>query len=211
MTTRIKICGITNREDALLAVKCGADALGFVFSESPRQIEPEQADAIIQELPPFVLTVGVFVNAPRDQVFEVLDSCALDVIQLHGDETPTRCLELKEYNKRVVKAIRVKDAGSFKGLESYHVDGFLLDAHVAGMRCGTGKSFEWDLLKKVKIKKPIILSGGLHADNVIEAIKVVRPYGVDASSRLEKSPGKKDPAKVRAFIEAVKKADSELR
>lgn len=208
MTTRIKICGITNREDAAAAVRLGADALGFVFSESPRRITPEEVDAIISALPPFVLTVGVFVNEPRDRVFEVLDSCPLDVLQLHGEESPTYCLELKEFNKRVIKAIRVKDPSSLKNLESYDVDGFLLDAYAEGARGGTGKSFDWSLVKKAKIPKPFILSGGLSPENVLNAVQEVRPYGVDASSRLEREPGKKDIEKMRAFIEAVKRADA---
>lgn len=209
MTTRIKICGITNREDALHAVKCGADALGFIFSKSPRQISAEEADAIINELPPFVLSVGVFVNEPSDRVFDLLDSCTLDVLQLHGEESPTYCLEVKEFNKRVIKAIRVKDETSLKQLDQYPVDGFLFDTHVEGVAGGTGKSFDWSLLKKIKSPKPFILSGGLNPENVSQAVKELRPYGVDASSRLEKVPGKKDPAKVRAFIEAVKKADAQ--
>lgn len=208
MTTRIKICGITNREDAAAAVRLGADALGFVFSESPRRITPEEADAIISGLPPFVLTVGVFVNEPRDRVFEVLDSCPLHVLQLHGEESPTYCLELKEFNKRVIKAIRVKDISSLKNLESFDVDGFLLDTYVEEARGGTGKSFDWNLVKKAKILKPFILSGGLGADNVSNAVQEARPYGVDASSRLEREPGKKDIEKMRAFIEAVKRADA---
>lgn len=207
MTTRIKICGITNLADALTAVSLGADALGFVFSKSPRQISSEEADVIINKLPPFVTTVGVFVNEPSDRVFEVLDSCPLDVLQLHGEETPTYCLELKEFNKRVVKAIRVKDLASLKQASQYDVDGIVLDTFVDGMAGGTGKSFDWSLIAKAKIEMPVILSGGLDAENVGQAIEQTHPYGVDSSSRLEKSPRKKDPDKVRAFIDAVRKAE----
>jgi len=207
MTTRVKICGITNREDALTAVKLGADALGFVFSNSPRQITPEIADKIISQLPPFILCVGVFANENRDRVVEMMDSCSLDVIQLHGDETPRLCNELKEFNKKLIKGIRVQNSSSLENLKEYNVDGFLLDSFVEDSFGGTGKVFNWDLIDKKKIPKPFILSGGLCADNVIEAVSLLHPYAVDASSRLEKEPGKKDPEKVRAFIEAVKKAD----
>jgi len=207
MITRIKICGITNREDALNAVKLGADAIGFVFSKSPRQISPEKADQIISELPPFMMCVGVFANEPRQRVIDVMDSCPLDVIQLHGDETVPICRELKEFNKKVLKAIRVKNSESLADLDRYPVDGFLFDSFVEDSFGGTGKVFNWELINKRKIKKPFILSGGLSAENVIEAIQKLRPYGVDASSGLEKEPGKKDLEKMRAFIEAVKKAD----
>lgn len=208
MTTRVKICGITNREDALTAVQLGADALGFVFSHSPRQITPEKADKIISQLPPFILCVGVFANENRDRVIEVMDSCSLDVIQLHGNESPRLCSELKEFNKKLIKGIRVQNSSSLENLKEYNVDGFLLDSFVEDSFGGTGKVFNWDLIDKKKIPKPFILSGGLCADNVIEAINLLHPYGVDASSRLEKEPGIKDPEKVRAFMEAVKKADN---
>lgn len=207
MTTRIKICGITNSQDALMAVSLGADALGFVFSKSPRQVTPEEADKIIRLVPPFVNCVGVFANESRRRILEVLDSCALDSIQLHGDETPLFCLELKEFNKTVLKAIRVRDASSLENLEEYPVDGFYFDTYSNETLGGTGKTFNWELIEGKVFKKPIILSGGLLAENVTQAIQRLHPYGVDASSRLEKEPGKKDPIKMRAFIEAVKKTD----
>lgn len=208
MTTRVKICGITNLEDALTAVKLGADALGFVFSESPRQVTPEQADRILSQLPPFVLCVGVFVNEKRGRVLEVIDSCPLDIVQLHGEEPPRYCLEIKEFNKKILKAFRVQDSSSLSQVDSYMVDGYLFDAFTEDIYGGTGKTFNWNLLENKKFSKPVILSGGLSHDNVGRAIQQVRPYAVDASSGLEMEPGKKDPEKVRAFIEAVRKIDA---
>ncbi len=204
MTTRIKICGITTLEDALLATQLGADALGFVFSQSPRHISPEKAHDIVCQLPPFINTVGVFANEPLRKIVETLDSCSIDVVQLHGDESQKYCQELKEFNKKIIKAIRVRDELSLLELLSFDVDAYLFDSYSKEAYGGTGKTFDWELLKGKAFSKPIILSGGLDSTNVAEAIQFFQPYAVDASSRLEKEPGFKDPNKVKAFIKAVR-------
>lgn len=204
MTTRIKICGITNLEDALLALQLGADALGFVFSKSPRQISPEKAHEIISKLPPLVSTVGVFADEPLARIVETLDACSIDVIQLHGDESQKYCSELKEFNKKIIKATRIRDELSLLELLNYDVDAYLFDSYSKEAYGGTGKTFDWNLIKGRNFSKPIILSGGLAADNVAEAINFFKPYGVDASSRLEKEPGIKNPELVKEFVKAVR-------
>jgi phosphoribosylanthranilate isomerase len=200
---RVKICGITNLEDALMAVAAGADALGFVFVEnSPRYVLPQKAAAIIAKLPPFVQTVGLFVDAEQERINWVADFCGLDLVQLHGDEDPDFCTEVR---RRVIKVFRVKDAESLSSLGRYQVAGYLLDAWSADAHGGTGKAFDWSLAREVTGNRFIILAGGLNPENVRVAVDMVRPYGVDVSSGVESSPGKKDPEKVKAFIQAVKK------
>ncbi|MBI2957358.1 MAG: phosphoribosylanthranilate isomerase [Chloroflexi bacterium] len=199
--TRVKICGITNSEDALQAVGCGADALGFVFAASRRRVTIEQAREITSQLPPYVCKVGVFVDQDIDEVKGTMSACSLDVAQLHGSETPEYCGELFP---QVVKAFRVKDRASLDELPRYRVSGYLLDSYVEDLPGGTGTSFNWDLAHEATRFGPIILSGGLHAGNVLLAIARVRPYGVDVSTGVEASPGKKDPARVRDFIQAVR-------
>lgn len=199
---KVKICGITSLEDALHACACGADALGFVFYEqSPRCIDPAAAATIIRQLPPFVTTVGLFVNADPEQVEELADFCGLDVIQLHGDEGPDEC----DFTpRRTIKALRVKDAESITQHSDYPVSALLLDAWVKGVYGGTGHSFNWELAAQVARQRPVILAGGLTPDNVAEAVRSVRPYAVDVSSGVEAAPGRKDPARVTAFIRAAK-------
>lgn len=199
---KVKICGITNIEDALHAAGCGADALGFVFFEkSPRCLTPEAARGIIAKLPPFVAAVGLFVNESPERIRQIADFCGLDLLQLHGDEGPADC----DYApRRVVKALRVKDAASLEGHAAYAVSALLLDAWVVGAYGGTGERFNWELAAAVARQRPVILAGGLTAENVAEAVRTVRPYGVDVSSGIEASPGKKDPAKVEAFIRNAK-------
>ena len=200
---RVKICGITNLEDALHAVRCGADALGFVFySGSPRWISPEKARLIISELPPFVTTVGLFVNQPTEEVRNVGDFCHLDVIQLHGDEPPEVCQDLAPC--RVVKALRLRDAGSLDGVDHYPVCAVLLDAWVPDRFGGTGHRCDWQLAAEVSRQRTTILAGGLDAGCVAEAVRLVRPYAVDVSSGVESVPGRKDPDKVAAFIRSAK-------
>lgn len=200
---RVKICGITNLEDALHAVRCGADALGFVFySGSPRWISHEKARVIIGELPPFVTTVGLFVNQPTEEVRRVVDFCRLDVIQLHGDEPPEVCQDLAPC--RVVKALRLRDAGSLDGLEHYPVSAVLLDAWVPDQFGGTGHRCDWQLAAEVASERTTILAGGLEPDCVAHAVRQVRPYAVDVSSGVESAPGRKDPDKVAAFIRNAK-------
>ncbi|MDA3904434.1 MAG: phosphoribosylanthranilate isomerase [Desulfuromusa sp.] len=204
MTTRIKICGITNLEDALCAVDAGADALGFVFyAKSPRYVLPEQVGQIISKLPPLVTTVGLFVNAAPETIKQTMRTAGLNVVQLHGDETPEDCY-LNPYP--VIKAVRIKDADSLAGIDQYGVSALLLDAWSDQQYGGTGESFDWQLAKKLTGQLPLILAGGLNPDNVAQAIQVVNPYAVDVSSGVEVSPGAKDHDKIRQFIQQVRKA-----
>ena len=199
---RVKICGITAVEDALLAVEAGADALGFVFHvKSPRNISPENAKSIIQALPPFVQTVGLFVNAPIETVNDVSDFCGLALVQLHGDESPEFCDRVK---RRVIKAFRIKDRSSLDQLGDYRVAGCLLDAWAPSAYGGTGHSFSWELAVAAKRYGTIILAGGLTPENVRSAVEIVAPYAVDVSSGVESAPGRKDPDKVREFVKRAK-------
>jgi phosphoribosylanthranilate isomerase len=201
---RIKICGMTNVDDALHACACGADALGFVFyDKSPRCVTARQARDILAVLPPLVTTVGLFVNEAPGRIREIADYCTLDVIQLHGDEESSAC---DFAPRRVIKALRVRDEESFAGHESFRVSALLLDAWVAGSYGGTGETFNWGLAAAVARKRPVILAGGLTPENIAEAVRVVSPYGVDVSSGVEAAPGKKDPQKVAAFIRAARRA-----
>ena len=201
--TKVKICGITSLEDALMAVEAGADALGFVFfDKSPRFIEPGRAARIIAELPPFVQVVGLFVNASLDFVNLTADSCRLDIVQLHGDESPSYCQAVR---RRVMKVFRVRGMESLAPMADYQVAAFLLDAYSPNAYGGTGASFDWDCALSAKGHGPIILAGGLDPDNVASAVARVVPYGVDVSSGVESSPGRKDAEKVRRFIREAKK------
>lgn len=201
---RVKICGITNLEDARHAVACGADALGFVFYPgSPRHVPPERARTIIAALPPLVTPVGLFVNETPERVRMIAKVCGIEVIQLHGDEPPTAC----DYApSRVIKALRVTDAASIAGHEKYRTSALLLDTWCADGYGGTGKSFNWDLGAEVARQRPVILAGGLTPENVARAIRTVHPYAVDVSSGVERAPGQKDAAKVAAFIAAARAA-----
>lgn len=199
---KVKICGITNLDDALAAVAAGADALGFVFyDKSPRNVHPLKAAEIIAKLPPFVQTVGLFVDEEAERVNWTADFCGLDLVQLHGDEEPEFCSEI---NRRVIKAFRVKEAASLARLGSYQVAGYLLDAWVANAHGGTGMTFDWRLAEAAKEHGPLVLAGGLNPDNVADAVEKVRPYAVDVSSGVESEPGRKDHAKVREFIQRAK-------
>ncbi|MFQ5672340.1 MAG: phosphoribosylanthranilate isomerase [Nitrospinales bacterium] len=198
---KIKICGITNLADALLAVQYGADAVGFIFyNKSPRFVSRRTVKEIISTLPPFVSRVGVFVNESADRVNRVADACRLDYVQLHGDESPAYC---KKMNRKVIKAVQLKDSRSLAGLNAYRVAGFLLDAYSGERRGGTGRPCDWSLARGATKYGPVILAGGLNPDNVADAVRRVRPYGIDVCSGVEKSPGKKSPAKIRAFFNAV--------
>ncbi len=200
--TRIKICGITNIEDALLASNLGADALGFIFyPESKRFIEPERAGEIISSLPPFITTVGVFVNQGLDEINSVRDKTGIGLVQLHGDESPEFCAELP-FN--AVKALRIKEPSDIARVELYPQEAILFDKYSDDAYGGTGESFTWDWLQDLKTTKSIILSGGLTPDNVGEAIGKVSPYAVDVSSGVEGSPGNKNADKMRQFIQAVR-------
>jgi phosphoribosylanthranilate isomerase len=199
---RVKICGITNLDDALLAVTAGADALGFVFYEqSPRYLPPARAAAIIAQLPPFIQTVGLFVDAEPDQVNWTANFCGLDLIQLHGNEPPDYYVDIE---RRLLKAFRIRDAASLEPLGRYAVAGYLLDAWVPGVPGGTGQTFNWELALAAKKFGPIILAGGLTPDNVRQAVAQVQPYAVDVSSGVEAAPGRKDAVRVREFIKQAK-------
>lgn len=202
---RVKICGITNAEDADLAVTCGADALGFVFyPRSARHVTVEQVQQILPQLPPFVTTVGLFVNEPVERVRHIMQACGLDVAQLHGaaGATPAELAPM-----RCLPAISVKDENSLASLAQGRSAAWLLDSYVAGEYGGTGKTFNWQLAREAAQRHPIVLAGGLTAENVAEAVRTVRPYGVDVSSGVEATPGRKDPQKVAAFIRAAKEND----
>lgn len=199
---RIKICGITNLDDALRTVEAGADALGFVFFQgSPRNISPDAAAAIIRRLPPFVQTVGLFVNEEAATVNAIADQCGLDLVQLHGDESPEYCASIR---RRIIKAFRVKDASSLDAMVEYPVAACLLDAWSPAARGGTGTTFNWGLAAGAAAAQPIILAGGLTPDNVAEAIAAVKPYAVDVSSGVESAPGKKDAGLVARFIRSCR-------
>ncbi|AGZ34272.1 phosphoribosylanthranilate isomerase [Pseudomonas sp. SWI6] len=202
---RSKICGITRIEDALAAAEAGADAIGFVFyAKSPRAVDVRQARAIIAELPPFVTTVGLFVNASRCELNEILEVVPLDLLQFHGDETPADC---EGYHRPWIKALRVRPGDDLEAACQLYAGarGILLDTYVAGVPGGTGEAFDWSLVP-ARLSKPIILAGGLSAENVGQAIAQVRPYGVDVSGGVEQAKGIKDAAKIEAFMRAVKQA-----
>src|ERR1700690_1653810 len=205
MSTRVKICGITNQADALAAIDAGADALGFNFYEkSPRYLTVPGAAEISKQLQPFVMRVGVFVNAPEELVLRAIGECGLSFLQFHGEEPPEFCAQ---FGQMSMKAFRIRDAASLQELPKYQTEAYLLDAFSPEARGGTGEKFNWDLaVEAQKLGKPIFLAGGLTPENVAEAVRKVRPFGVDVSSGVEISPGKKDPAKVRAFINAAKAA-----
>jgi phosphoribosylanthranilate isomerase len=209
---RIKICGITNAEDALAAARFGAHALGFIFVKgTPRYIEPERAAEIAKQLPPFITRVGVFDHRPADEIERIADLCRLDALQLHVDNMSESHFRLAK--RRIIKVCRVKDEGSLydslssKGLKAPQIDAYLLDTYSENRLGGTGTTFDWSLALKAKAivgpTFPIILSGGLNPDNVAEAIKSVEPYAVDVGSGVEERPGKKDHNKLRRFIETV--------
>jgi len=202
--TWIKICGITNMEDALSAASLGIDALGFVFAPSPRKVEPEVAKKIIQVLPKTLLNVGVFVNEEVEEVRGVAKYCKLNALQFHGEESAEY---LKKFSHPIFKAIQIKDLESLKNMEKYDDVSLLLDTYSPMQAGGTGNPFPWEVALIVKEKRDFILSGGLSPLNVREAVIKVRPWGVDVSSGVELFPGKKYLLKMEEFVNEVKKAD----
>jgi len=202
MPVRVKICGITNLEDALLAAEAGADALGFVFAPSPRQVTPEAAAAIIRELPPFVTTVGLVVDQDPRPILEV---CPVDVVQFHGSEPPET---VAAYRRRALKAFRIRAEEDLDALSCYEDAGaFLLDAYVPGVAGGTGHRFPWSLAVTAKrFGKPVIVAGGLTPENVAQCVETTEPAGVDVSSGVEATLGRKDASLVRDFIAAAREA-----
>lgn len=202
--TMVKVCGITNPEDARVAADAGADAIGLLFAESPRRVSVARAREIAESLPGNVLKVGVFVNEEPKEVLLIAREAGLDVAQLHGDETPEAVAEVRAGGLRVMKAVRVRNAEALTEIEGYEAGLFLLDAYSEKARGGTGTRFDWGLAKSLVERGNIVVSGGLGPENVREAIEFFEPYGVDASSSLEDAPGKKNHERVRRFVSAAK-------
>lgn len=199
---KVKICGITNHEDAQKAMYYGAYAVGFIFhKKSPRYVSPSKARKLIEALPPFMVPVGVFVDLKEKAVRDICNFTRIRTVQFHGEETPLYCKRFTDY--KIIKAFRVNDLFDVNGVRKYKVDAYLFDTYQENLLGGTGKTFNWNTLKGQKFEKPIILSGGLTASNVEEGISTVKPYAVDVSSGVEKSPGIKDPRKIREFMKAA--------
>ena len=201
---RVKICGITNSDDARHAADCGADALGFVFyAGSPRCVTPEQARELVAGLPPFVTRVGLFVNEDPGRIRAIIASCGLDAVQLHGDEPPAACVLPP---CRVIKGVRPRHAADLAALAAYPVAALLVDAAVPGQFGGTGQRADWELAARLAARQRVILAGGLTPANVAAAVRQVRPYAVDVASGVESAPGRKDPDLVAQFIRMAKEA-----
>lgn len=205
MKMPVKICGITNIDDAQAALAAGADALGFIFSSSARQIEPELARSIIAQLPQFTTTVGVFVNEPFRRIQEIIRYCGLSVVQLQGNESNDFC---QQFEIPVIKAFHIDDSVDSDMINSYRVAAFLLDTYVPGQNGGTGKTFDWRLLQNKTFTRPLIVSGGLHAGNIRQLLGQYRPSAVDVSSGVAHSAQRKDPTKIQSFMAAVANAQS---
>jgi phosphoribosylanthranilate isomerase len=205
MDVKIKICGLTNVEDALAAVEAGADLLGFVLWEkSLRHVTVERAREIARQLPPGTQRAGVFVDATVEQVMFSLRTCDFSALQFHGSETPSFC---RQFGVMTIKAFRVRDADSLRAIAGYDTDAFLLDSQVEGRLGGTGETFDWSLAAAaMKFGRPVFLAGGLTPENVAAAIRTAQPYGVDVSSGVESAPGKKDHRKMRDFVAAARGA-----
>ena len=209
---RIKMCGTTNLEDALAAVEAGVDALGFIFyDKSPRAVDPKVARIIIEQLPPFVDTVGVFVDRDREEVEEIIRFCNLGYAQLHGKESPKYCERLARLTApcQIIKALRVDGDLQASDIMPYneHVKGFLLDTYQKGVQGGTGQRFDWSLIEGLKLQRDFILAGGLDAENVQEALGAVRPYALDVNSGVENAPGQKGHELIREFIRRVRSCE----
>ncbi|HEY4417287.1 MAG TPA: phosphoribosylanthranilate isomerase [Verrucomicrobiae bacterium] len=203
MGTLVKICGITNVADGLAAAEAGADMIGLMFYEqSPRFISLETAVEISRALPPHIVKVGVFANSTEAVIMRAISEAGVTLLQFHGDETPEFC---SQFGAMTMKAFRIRDEASLEALPNYQTDAYLLDAYSKSGLGGTGEKFNWDLaVEAQKFGKPIFLAGGLTPENVADAVKKVHPFGVDVSSGVESAPGKKDAAKVQAFIQAAK-------
>ena len=205
MRTRVKICGITRPEDALEAILHGADAIGLVFyPQSPRYVTPLQAAEIVKKIPAFITVVGLFVNAEASEISDILSAVHLDLLQFHGDETPMQC---RQFSRPYMKAIRVKSDTNLVQYAADYADAkaLLLDAFAEGVPGGTGQVFDWKLIPQ-NLELPVVLAGGLNAENVAQAISVVQPYAVDVSGGVEASKGIKDAAKIAAFMRGVSNA-----
>lgn len=205
--TQVKICGITNQEDALCAIQCGAAALGFIFYlPSPRYIKPDEAKKIISSLPEQIVSVGVFVNEAMEEIKNIIESCGLDMIQLHGDESPEFCREFPA--SRIIKAFEFKNEDDLNHAFQYDVSGILVDSRHAGLYGGTGKQSNWEMAGRIKDKKLLILSGGLNEGNIVEAMQRVAPAALDINSGVEISAGKKDHAKLKNLFKMIRKVDT---
>jgi len=202
--TLVKICGITNVGDARIAADAGADAVGFIFAESPRRVSIEEARRISAALPENILRVGVFVDEDPAEISRISREVGLDVAQLHGDETPEAVTAVRQGGVKVMKALRVRDAFTLEALDGYEADLVLLDAYSDEMRGGTGRRFDWEVAKSLGGRDNIVVSGGLGPENVREAVEFFEPYGVDASSSLEDAPGRKNGERVRRFVLAAR-------
>mgnify|MGYP000017508757 FL=1 len=200
--TKVKICGIKTLSDAKFAVDYGADAIGFVFAESIRNVSKEKARAIVRKLPPFVTTVGLFVNDTAENIEAICRFCGLDTIQLHGNERPSLLNKLKVF--KTIKAFRIQNEKDIIPIRKYKPDAILLDGYSENKMGGTGTSFDWKIVKKLRTSIPVIVAGGLTHLNVSQAIRIVNPYAVDVSSGVESGPGKKDRKLIKKFIDAVK-------
>ncbi len=207
--TRVKVCGITRPEDAEAADRAGADAVGLIFAPSPRRIDLWQATAIERVLSPWIVRVGVFVDAGLAAMDRAIAAARLDVLQLHGSETPEFVRKVREeFGLRIVKSVRVGDGLDLVRLDEYEVDAFLFDTYVPGRAGGTGKTFDWDLAVPWARRVRLILAGGLTPENVGEAVRRVRPYGVDVASGVEREPGVKDHTKMQRFIANVRQMEA---
>jgi len=202
MMIKIKICGIRSEEEAIFCLQAGADAIGLVFAESPRKIDPLTARRICAMLPPFISRIGVFVNAGREIVENLAGYCGLTALQFHGQEGADYC---RAFRLPVIKAVRVRGAGDLEDLDAFPAAAILLDGYHPQLAGGGGSAFDWTLAKK-SFLKPVVLAGGLNADNIFEAVRIVRPYAVDLSSGVE-TGGRKDKDKISAFITSVRRFD----
>jgi phosphoribosylanthranilate isomerase len=208
--TRVKVCGITEKADVIHAVEAGVDALGFIFAEgSPRRVEPEKAKELLRSVPPFVDSVGVFVNEDPDLVTDIVKYCGLTMVQLHGSEPVDYCQLMPV---RILKAFSVKADTDASELDKYKdvAAGYLLDTYHKEMAGGSGQSFDWRLVKDLQVPGPLFLAGGLGPDNIREAIRAVHPFAVDVNSGVEIEPGRKDHEKISELVRQVQLVDGEI-
>ena len=205
--TQVKICGITNQEDAICAANCGAVAVGFIFyPPSPRYIKPADARKLIHLLPDALVKVGVFVNEKEEEIKKIMTYCDLDMIQLHGDEKPEFCLKFP--SAQVIKALELKNDADIVYAKSYQVGAILVDSRYAGLYGGTGRKANWDLASRIRNKKQLILSGGLNENNIAQAIKDVAPHALDINSGVESKPGKKNHAQLARIFDIIRASDN---
>ncbi len=213
--TRIKMCGLTRIKDVEAGIDAGLDALGFIFyDKSPRNIRPDFVRSVVAKMPPFIHCVGVFVDRDREEVEELVEYCGLSHAQLHGKEDPKYCERLQRFVSpcHVIKAFRVGDQSTSADFSPYNgvAHGYLLDTYLKGNAGGTGKVFDWSLIEKLNLQRPVILAGGLSVDNVKDAIKHVNPFGIDVNSGIEIEPGIKDHSKLNEFVRKVRLMDNGL-